>query len=345
MSQVRRMDSGSIANDELAETLKRARRRLAKKDERLKKLREQLNERDRELAGLRTILARRNAGAEASGVRPESMVWIFGNPRSGSTWLSSMMGDLGDHTVWHEPLVGELFGHLYYVRASERHHNSKRFILGRYRQTWLSSIKNFILEEASARFPQVGETGYLVVKEPNGSIGAPLLMEALPESRMIFLVRDPRDVVASALDAHKEGSWVVERRGKGSNDAQATENPERFAAEQANRYVQNIGNTKLAYDSHTGRKFFIRYEDLRADTLGTMRHLYAALQITVYEADLARVVEKHSWENIPEVEKGEGKFYRKASPGSWREDLTPKQARVVEEITAPLLKEFYPEER
>src|SRR3712207_6950789 len=48
---------------------------------------------------------------------------------------------------------------------------------------------------------------YLVVKEPNGSIGAPLLMEALPESRMILLVRDPRDVAASSIDARRKGGW------------------------------------------------------------------------------------------------------------------------------------------
>ena len=44
---------------------------------------------------------------------------------------------------------------------------------------------------------------------------------------------------------------------------------------------------------------------------------------------------------IPDGEKGEGKFYRKATPGGWREDLTPKQARVIEEVTRPLLEEFY----
>ncbi len=60
------------------------------------------------------------------------------------------------------------------------------------------------------------------------------------------------------------------------------------------------------------------------------------------EAELGRVVEKHSWESIPEKQKGEGKFYRKATPGGWREDLTPEQAKTVESITAPLLGELYP---
>ena len=54
------------------------------------------------------------------------------------------------------------------------------------------------------------------------------------------------------------------------------------------------------------------------------------------------MVEKHSWENIPEEEKGEGEFYHKASPGSWCEDLIPKQAEIVEHIIAPILEEFYP---
>jgi hypothetical protein len=86
----------------------------------------------------------------------------------------------------------------------------------------------------------------------------------------------------------------------------------------------------------------VRYEDLRADTLGTMKRIYSTLGIPVDEGELARTVEKNSWENIPEEKKGEGKFYRKARPGGWREDLTPKQVRQVERIAAPLLEEYYP---
>lgn len=80
---------------------------------------------------------------------------------------------------------------------------------------------------------------------------------------------------------------------------------------------------------------------MSADTLGTMRRVYSALEIPVNGDELRRAVEKHDWEAIPEEEKGQGKFHRKASPGGWREDLTPEQARTVEEITALLLTEFY----
>jgi hypothetical protein len=64
----------------------------------------------------------------------------------------------------------------------------------------------------------------------------------------------------------------------------------------------------------------------------------------VDQAQLEQVVEKHSWENIPEDQKGQGKFYRKATPGGWREDLTPEQAESVARVTASLMKELYPEE-
>ena len=71
-----------------------------------------------------------------------------------------------------------------------------------------------------------------------------------------------------------------------------------------------------------------------------MKRMYSELGIEVDEGELAGVVQKHSWEKIPEENKGDGKFYRKATPGGWREDLTPAQAEIVERITAPLLKEL-----
>jgi hypothetical protein len=282
----------------------------------------------REGRGLGARARRRllGGGGEAGGIRAENIVWIFGAGRTGSTWLSRMMNELKGHTVWFEPWVGALFDP-YHLRTEDR--KGKHFILApKYRSTWLRSIRSFVLDGAAARFPEVNEDGYLVIKEPGGSVGATLLMEALPESRMVLLVRDPRDVVASWVDAHSEGGWKKERTVPIDG--------------RAKRYMQNVGEAKKAYDAHKGRKTLVRYEELRADALGTMRRIYSELEIPVGEGELARAVEKHAWENIPKEEKGEGKFYRKATPGGWREELTPEQVKTIEKITAPLLNELYP---
>ena len=72
-----------------------------------------------------------------------------------------------------------------------------------------------------------------------------------------------------------------------------------------------------------------------------MKRIYSALEMPVDEAELARAVEKNSWEKIPAEQKGEGKFHRKAKPGGWREDLTPEQAEIVEGVAGSLLRELY----
>ena len=311
--------------------------------QKLRQAEQQLEKQSRELEELRAALD--GGGNKTRAVRPENIVWIFGSGRSGSTWLSSMMGELTGQTLWGEPWVGYLFGYFYYTRGEGRH-QSPQFILGRHRESWIRSIRNFVLDAAATTFPNLEEDAYLVIKEPNGSIGAPLLMEALPESRMILLVRDPRDVVASFADARREGGWHYERnKGRPQKEwwiLSPDDDPASFAEERATALLYQLGNAKEAYDAHQGYKVLVKYEDLLADTLGTMKRIYSTLNVPVSEEELERVVEKHSWENIPEDKKGEGKFYRKASPGGWKEDLTPEQAEVVEEITAPLLKELYP---
>ncbi len=169
-----------------------------------------------------------------------------------------------------------------------------------------------------------------------------MLSEALPESRMILLIRDPRDVLSSNLDARRKGGWKYEERAEWGAKPLEEKNLDAFVRGRAQDYFKRIAHTKQAYEAHEGRKVLVRYEELRANTLATMRRIYSTLEIVVDEEELSQVVEKHAWENIPEEQKGEGKKYRKATPGGWREDLTPEQARIIEEATRPLLEEHYP---
>ena len=272
-------------------------------------------------------------------LRTGQLVWMFGSPRTGSTWLSRMMAELDNQERWHEPYIGLLFGSFLYARleGNEKLLNSSTFIMGEpYRKVWIESIKNFVIDGATARYPGLKEDAYLIVKEPNGSLGAPLLLEATPDSRLVFLIRDSRDVIASLVDATRRGSWTQQGR-----DVDTTEKLNAFVRHLAEEYLKVVTQVQKAYEAHPGKKVLVRYEDLRHDTLGTLRALYIALDIGFDEAQLEAAVAKHSWERVPDSDKGEGKFYRKAQPGSWREDLSPEQVEIIEEITGPLLARFY----
>ena len=300
---------------------------------------------ERQKIALRILGARPGASDGRGRVSPENMVWIFCTSRSGSTWLRGMLRELTGGRVWEEPKVGQLFGS-FYGAAQEEQLRSTNFILGEpTRGGWIKSVRNFVLDGAWYANPFIRPGEYLIIKEPDGARGAPLIMEALPESRMVLLVRDPRDVAASALDATRKGGWMYESGDEAGWKKRnlSDRKPGRFVRRRAEAYVRQIGNAKRAYDLHKGPKAVVRYEDLTADTLPTMRRVCTGLGIPLAEDELDRIVEQFSWKNVPEEEKGGGKFYRKASPGGWREDLTPRQARIIEEVTAPLLKELYPE--
>jgi Sulfotransferase family len=308
----------------------RLKEQLAEKDRQIALMQKQLAEKDRQLTLMQEQLTK--------PVSPENIIWVFGSPRGGTTWLSEMMATPKRRKLWREPFFGVVLA-LRRLIVNQNHVSSRQFILSdQLKEAWLPSIRNLFLDVAAARYPN--PRLLIVVKEPNGSMGAPLIMEALPESKLIFIVRDPRDVVASQLDASRVGSWY----GRREYEASLFDTGEGDYVEQLARgYVLNVSGAKEAYESHKGPKAMVRYEDLRKDTFALLGKIHDDLDLRLPAAQLRASIAENSWENIPEEERGEGKRRRKATPGSWREDLTPQQAETVERITAPLLNEFYPQ--
>jgi hypothetical protein len=102
-----------------------------------------------------------------------------------------------------------------------------------------------------------------------------------------------------------------------------------------------VSKVQEAYEAHSGKKAFVRYEDLRYDTINVLKDMYAALEIEADEAQLEAAVLKHSWSRVPDSEKGKDRFFRKAQPEGWRDDLSTEQIKIIEDITGPLLFRYY----
>ena len=143
--------------------------KLRRAEEQLERQRVRISRQGQELRELRQRLVDSIHATEHYIISPQNLVWIFGTGRTGSTWLAFMMQEQEGYTVWREPYVGELFGRLYYDWLGEKHFQTKHFILGRNNESWLRSVRSFVLREASARFPGVANGGYLVIKEPRSS--------------------------------------------------------------------------------------------------------------------------------------------------------------------------------
>lgn len=268
--------------------------------------------------------------ASPSNINPKNVVWIFGTGRTGSSWLWRMLVSQGHSVGWNEPYAGAVFRHL---DAAENLKKRKETIFGEfYREAWRESVKDMLLRCAAARFPHMSKDQFLIIKEPNGSSGAPWLTEALPESRVILLIRDPRDVVASAIDSVKPGAWR-------SYSPQSRTPVEKLIRTRAQTYCNHINAAYTAFDRHEGSKSLISYEELMVDTLTTLRRLCRDIELPFTEG-IETAVEQHSWQNVPDERKGPGKAMRKATPGGWREDLRDDQVRTVERITGNLMDRF-----
>jgi hypothetical protein len=169
----------------------------------------------------------------------------------------------------------------------------------------------------------------VVIKEPGGSHMASELISITPGSRLVFLLRDGRDVVDSWLDAYREGTWA-------SNDgayAVGQEDRVGFIRWQAAVWKYRTEAVQAAYDTHDPAcRIKVRYEDLLAEPV---RHLGAILETLELDADpklVGDLVEDEAHRNVPQDRKGSGHEIRFAKPGTWQENLTPEEVTAMEAI-------------
>ena len=130
---------------------------------------------------------------EQEDILEKKMIWIFGSVRSGTTWLGRDLLNHPSTIYWHEPYIG---WHLDVIQ--EWHYEDRYFFSKNHMNNIIPTLRKLILART---FSQVQSLSYnIVIKEPNGSGAADIIMNCFPKSKLIFLLRDGRDVIDSIID-------------------------------------------------------------------------------------------------------------------------------------------------
>jgi hypothetical protein len=276
------------------------------------------------------------------------LVWIFGSPRSGSTWLLRMLSGrsevaaidetyLGAHLVpERQVLEGEYFEH------GERAEDPSYFFARRYLPVVRPLLRELVLRglEHQLRHLRPGlSPRWVAIKEPNGSHAADTIVSLLPSSRMLFLLRDGRDVVDSLVDAMQlDESWW---KDKHSTVVRSPPAGVPFVSQHAALWVHRTISSQRAFDALPDeQRLLVRYEELLSDTPAQLQRIFDWLDIDVSEGDLEAIVARYAFKAVPKDRRGPGKPVRAATPGLWRQNRTPEEQQAMHEIMGDKLGEL-----
>jgi hypothetical protein len=279
------------------------------------------------------------------------LAWIFGSSRSGSTWLLKMLSDLDPVVPVDDPHLGHHLGvwrpiplawaacedpprlnTLLEVKAEEPGY----FFAERYRDAWEEPLRELIRARFEAQAEGAVDTAEaaFVVKEP-GSHVAPFLAELFPRSKVIFLLRDGRDVVDSWLDAYSEGSWAI----PGGAFPVSEEGRIPLIRWLSEVWAFRSREVRKAYEARAeADRILIRYEELRGDTETCLARICEMVELD--SAPVPEVVEAHRFEKQPRAAPGRQHFIRRAQPGGWRESLSPAEQHAMHAVMGETLAEF-----
>jgi len=271
-----------------------------------------------------------------------NMTWIFGMHRSGTTWLAKQL--LSHQTlVWNEPIIGHILGNYRLQRVingvliepKKIFPKEDFFFEKQYKDVWLYFLRKLILGRAFAQFQEI--TKKLVIKEPNGSIGADMISESLPKSKIIIVIRDCRDIVDSRVDGTMKGGYRSKLLGWSISEQNRTD----FIREESEEIVKTWEVLDRAYENHPSElRFKVKYENLLKNTYKEISKIYNFLGIDIEEDVLNEIITKSDFKKIPEENRGKGKIIRSATPGKWKENFNEEEKELMKSILGDTLKKL-----
>ncbi len=277
--------------------------------------------------------ARAHPGVFIIGAMPDArLVLIIGSPRSGTTWLQTMLGahpevatpqETDLFRVYLQPLA-EAWDHqveLLQDTSDDRRRKGLPTVLDaeQFRHLGRNFVETMI---DTVRGHKPGAT-VVVEKSPGHSLATEVVRRFWPDASFIHMIRDGRDVAASLMAASRTF-------GAGFAPGEVTQ--------AARMWRSRLEAARSALDA-PGGYVEVRYEDLHRDGAPVLQGAFAACGLDVPLEECAATVERFAFAAMAEagavassiITGGEfagdersrvepDGFFRKGAVGGWRDE-------------------------
>lgn len=265
-------------------------------------------------------------------------VFIVGCPRSGSTWTTFLLAQHPAVATFQHARVFD-----YLVGMQRWHHNKSghSFIVqpdaeeapdsGKSKNLRLADVLPIealypllrpvaegIMDHVAAARPGAS---VVVDKTPEHGLIAEFILKVLPDAYFLHIVRDPRAVFCSQRSASR--SWAKWEFPTQPIDGARLWNRDCRAA--------------LGIESLTKRYLQVRYEDMQRQGPAELQRILSWLELPSEEGFCERAVEASSKDKLRPTQELPQGFVRKAPTGGWRDELSPRDARVIEHLAGDLM--------
>jgi hypothetical protein len=313
-----------------------------------------------EIAGTRPTLA------FPPGTTPRlSPLMVTSLGRTGTTWLMRLFSKhpelVLDARYPYEARPQRYWMHWFQVMAEPANHRESSPFTGFHGQQWLVGANPFFTARMAKDDPklaqhlagenvaalagfahQATETYYLscmarlgrpnarfcVEKHVTGGPILPLLWELYPGAKEIFLVRDPRDMLASMLAFN-------EKRGTADFGRDRVETDADFVR----RLASGMSTLMANWQARREQAHLVRYEDLLTRPEDVLRETFEYVGIDASAGVVERVLREASKRDA-ELASHMTSSDAGASIGRWERDLPADVQAVCSEAFGPVLAEF-----
>ena len=269
------------------------------------------------------------------------ILWLASYPKSGNTWMRVFLANLILNEA--EPLA---LNRINEVCSSEP--NEVWFRAMTDKPVAKLSNKQIAALRTKAQERAAGVNKNVIPMNThslNGKDYGYSTISAKASIGVIYIVRDPRDVVISAADHYgltiDQGIEMMadhKARGRGT--------PGNTVHELMGSWSDHVKSWARWKASPL---MILRYEDMLADPLGQLGGVARKLGITQDPARIEKAVRFSSFKQLQAQEAEAGfveksvnsqRFFRSGRSGGWREKLTPAQSQVIERVHGEQMRRF-----